>query len=274
MKSKTDLYKRCRFTVEGYFALPLSVDDMNVSNSQQWFEFDTRLSEAKRGEFTGIPQLADWIAKSNDWVLQGQYVQLFGDAGSKQSLNAVLHTLPVGRNISLEFAYGQAFEYWGHLSVIPALIDMYERYSFSDDAMYVALSLSRLMEETPGKISEYPLDKGENEVKQYCHMVRQRYEELCARLGTRDAVVFRGDVISIQRICKKMLDDLGRRHGFHEEMRHKFEAYTGVDCSTLYVDEVPQPLAAAAIVEEFLESPKAEKYKEGVRYFFGHRIPD
>ena len=35
-----------------------------------------------------------------------------------------------------------------------------------------------------------------------------------------------------------------------------------------------QPLSAAAIVEEFLESRESEKYEDGVRYFFGHRIPD
>ena len=37
---------------------------------------------------------------------------------------------------------------------------------------------------------------------------------------------------------------------------------------------VIQPLATAAILEEFLESPEAAKYEDGVRYFFGHRIPD
>jgi hypothetical protein len=179
----------------------------------------------------------------------------------------------------LEFVYGQAFVYWGHLSVIPSLVDLYERYHFSQDSVYVALGLSRLMEDVPGDISAYPLDEEgegerEKEVKQYCNMVRQRYEELCDSLGTRDAVVFRGQLISIRHVCKKLLDDVGVKHGFHEEMRQKFEAYTGIDCSDFYIDETVQPLAVAAIVEEFLEGPEAAKFEDGVRYFFGHRIPD
>jgi hypothetical protein len=34
------------------------------------------------------------------------------------------------------------------------------------------------------------------------------------------------------------------------------------------------PLAAAAILEDMLESGELERFEPGVRYFFGHRIPD
>src|SRR5437867_1509065 len=161
MKSLPDLYKRRRLTVKGYFAFPLTADDKDVPNYQQWLAFGSLLSEAKRGVFTRISQLPDWIAKSDDWVLRGQYVRLLGDAGSKRVLNNVLQTLPVGQDSILELAYAQAFEYWGHLSVIPVLIDTYQRYYFSDDARYVVHSMSRLMEEVPGEISAYPMDEGE-----------------------------------------------------------------------------------------------------------------
>ncbi|MEZ4271726.1 MAG: hypothetical protein R3C68_09935 [Myxococcota bacterium] len=56
--------------------------------------------------------------------------------------------------------------------------------------------------------------------------------------------------------------------------RHKFEVATGIDCSEMFYERMPQPLVAAKIVEEFLESPDVDKYEDGVRYFFGHRIPD
>ena len=52
------------------------------------------------------------------------------------------------------------------------------------------------------------------------------------------------------------------------------EASTGIDCSGFYQEEKPQPLTAAAIIEDFLESSESQHYEKGVRYFFGHRIPD
>lgn len=274
MRPLPDLYVRRRATMKGYFAYPLLAEDRSVPNYQQWLEFDAILSEAKRGQFARIPQLADSMVAGGDWVLQGERVRLLGDAGRRQYLDTLLRTLPVGKDILLECAYAKTFELWGHLSVIPVLIDMYERYSFSQDARFVAMSLSRLMEKTPDAISGYPLEQNEGDIKEYCQMVRQRYEELCESLSTRDAVVFRGEVISLQHLSKTMIDDLGVKHGFEEEMRHKFEAYTGVDCSSFYVNETLQPLAVAALVEEFLESPEAAKFEKGVRYFFGHRIPD
>ncbi len=274
MKPLPDIYKRRRFTVNGYFAFPLTEKDKEVPNRQQWLEYAALLHGVQHGDFSRIHSAAERIAQSDDWVVQGLYTRLFGDAGSHRDLSDALTNLPVGKDSVLELAFGQAFEYWGHLSAIPALIDMYERYSFSDDARYVAQSLGRLMEDAPGEISDFPMDAEEKGVRRYCDMVRQHYEELCLRIGTHDAIVFRGAVVSIQNICRKMLDDLGKKRGFHEEMRHKFEAYTGIDCSMFYIDESPQPLAVAAIVEDFLAGPEVAKFEPGARYFFGNRVPD
>ena len=105
-------------------------------------------------------------------------------------------------------------------------------------------------------------------------MVKERYDQLCDQLGTDDVTVFRGEVIDIKKICQRMLEDLGGRHRFHEEMRHKFEAMTGINCSSFYQDGKLQRLAVAALIEDFLQGPEPSKYTEGVRYFFGHRIPE
>jgi hypothetical protein len=58
------------------------------------------------------------------------------------------------------------------------------------------------------------------------------------------------------------------------DLHLRFEASTGVDCSGFFSGTRLQPLSVAGVVEQFLESPEAAKYKDGVRYFFGHRIPD
>ncbi|NVB40421.1 hypothetical protein G6O69_21455 [Pseudenhygromyxa sp. WMMC2535] len=59
-------------------------------------------------------------------------------------------------------------------------------------------------------------------------------------------------------------------------VRRRFEAATGIDCRAMFDPKVKgrwRPLQAAAIAERFLASPEAERYEDGVRYFFGHRIP-
>ncbi len=57
------------------------------------------------------------------------------------------------------------------------------------------------------------------------------------------------------------------------DLREKFEASTGINCSGFYNNKQFQPLAATAVLEEFLESVDPQKYREGMRYFFGHPVP-
>jgi hypothetical protein len=56
--------------------------------------------------------------------------------------------------------------------------------------------------------------------------------------------------------------------------RHIFEASTGIDCRPFFRNKEFQPLNAAAILEEFLASPAAEKFNPNIRYFFGRFVPD
>ena len=57
-------------------------------------------------------------------------------------------------------------------------------------------------------------------------------------------------------------------------LRRRFEPATGLDCSEIFADDTVHPLAAAAIAEEFLDSDAAARFEDGVRYFFGRRIPE
>jgi hypothetical protein len=269
-----NIIKRVRLTVKGYYAYPLTEEDQDLPNFQDWQKFDALLAEVKGGNFSRVPVLRDWIATADDWVLAGQYSDLLGNAGSANTLTQIIRDLPEGQDIVMEFIYGEILERWGHLSVIPVLIDLYERYSFSEDSMYIPPGLSRLMESTPGDVGAFPMEGSEDDIREYCQMARRRYRELCDRLGTDDAVVFRGDIIEIRNMCQRVLDDLGHERRFSEEMRHKFEAFTGVNCSGFYEDETLKPLKASAIIEEFLDNLDADKYQKGCRYFFGHRIPD
>ena len=53
-------------------------------------------------------------------------------------------------------------------------------------------------------------------------------------------------------------------------MRHKFEAFTGVNCSSFYENETLKPLAASAIIEEFLGSVSPEAHPHTIAHVQQH----
>lgn len=266
------IIERALWTNKGYYAYPLTDEDRKLSDYQQWLELNALVAAAKRGDFRQLTRLVEQVAESHDWVRRGHYINLLGDAGDLRTLSRIRDTvLPTCNNSVMRFEYAESLCYWGSLSAVPALIKQYQEYSFSEDSWYIAEWLSRLMEEAPGELDNFPQEDDEEAAEAYGRAARSRYEELKSRFGTDDVVVFRGNIVGINNICTRMLDDL-RNERFHEEMRHKFEAWTGIDCSGFYKDEILQPLTAAAIIEDFLNSPARTKYLDGDRYFFGHRL--
>ncbi|OBU66494.1 hypothetical protein A9K58_12110 [Stenotrophomonas maltophilia] len=92
-----------------------------------------------------------------------------------------------------------------------------------------------------------------------------------------------------RRLCAELLGDAGpaatvdaiaarlrrlREPCFPFELRRRFECATGIDCSCFYQERVFRPMHASALLEAFLEDSDAGGFESGVRYFFGHRIPD
>ena len=74
----------------------------------------------------------------------------------------------------------------------------------------------------------------------------------------------------------RALLDIARNNSTHViyDMRHRLEAFTGLDCRPMLHPTGLRALTAAAILEDFLQSDAAANYEPGVRYFWGHRIPD
>jgi hypothetical protein len=137
--------------------------------------------------------------------------------------------------------------------------------------------MSLMLEETLGPIWWAP-HRGDSEEKAdtYVKHVLARHAELTKQLG-ESAFVFRGRLLDVEWMARCCLADLARGK-FEPEMRHKFEAMTGIDCSRFYsrfdgVNGRLDPLAAASVLEAFLASPECKAFVPGQRYFFGHPIP-
>ena len=267
------LPRRMYWKAQGYHAFPLTERDQlgDSASFPAWHVYASLLERAKQGKFDEIRDLIGWHEHSDDWVLRRAYVKLLGDAGTAAVLRELLENLFPRVLVHDRYDYAEALLNWGNLSVVPALVDLYaENYEF-EDAKFIPARLSQLLEEEPGPVSKFPRKGPADVVKSYHLLVMDRYEELKQSLGTDNTNVFRGRKLHIVPIAEHMLNDLSKKR-FDEEMRHKFEAMTGINCNCFYKNSKIQPLAAAAIIEKFLEGPEPSKYSEDIRYFFGHRV--
>ncbi len=129
--------------------------------------------------------------------------------------------------------------------------------------------MSLILETEPGPIAD---DAQFFNIAGYQAIVLKRHAELLEKLGSDQVIVFRGEIFCVERLAKLMLNSFSSGQ-FESVLRRKFEANTGIDCTAFYVDGELQPLAAATILEAFLDGSDLGRYQEGQRYFFGHPLP-
>jgi len=108
--------------------------------------------------------------------------------------------------------------------------------------------------------------------------LEETFQELVSsqKLYEQETLV-EGKRLNIRGVAQRLLTRV--RTGVHPDRievgRMLLEATTGLNCRAFFDDSGRlQNLTAAAIIEDFLDGGDADRYQPGVRYFFGHRIPD
>jgi hypothetical protein len=253
----------------GYHAFPLAGKPDPDRDAHLWRDFERVLGQARRGDFAAVPDLVDLYDQAESWLLARAYVTLLGDAGTPAAFARVLPVVVAQEEPTYQVQLSEALTTWGKLAVIPVILAGWETLEGFNDADAIPGYLSRVLEEQPGPVAA--ADRADTDG--YRARVMGRYAELVARHGSADVLLFRGSPVSVRKIAGLILDDLAAGD-LDPYLRRRFEATTGIDCSSFYEDGSLRPLAAAAAVEQFLEGPEPAKYEDGVRYFFGHRIPD
>jgi hypothetical protein len=261
----------------GYFGIPEPPPGTRFPanpRANPWLAWTVALYEARRGSFDNIPPVLDlYDPAADDPIFNFQVILLVGDAGPGGCFDKLIAELehpeePLDYEVGINFSRGLGIR--GRLADLPLMARTYEQHAFFDDADIIPVFISNLLESEPGKLSE---PKEFESPEQYVAAVDERVRELADELGGDQVLVLAGERFSVRRLGELILEQLDDPY-FPLDYRRKFEAATGIDCSRFFRKEVLRPLAAAAIVEKFLESPAAATYEDGVRYFFGHRIPD
>jgi hypothetical protein len=259
----------------GYFAYPepsaeqvaLSADRLAADPVLLWL---TALNRAKRGDFGLMQSLVPICADDSNPILSTLSSELLGDAGPDSVIDSVAERLKRNAdNYEVTLDFCSVLHSRGMLADVPILLDAFETIQTIEDAEIVPVYLSDCLEDEPGPLCDHHRFGSFGE---YRRAVELRYQEIARNFGTDRILLLGGEPFGVLRLAQKMLTRL-REPNFPIFLRRRFEASTGIDCSSFYLDRQFQPLRAAALIEAFLEDPGVSRYRDGERYFFGHPIP-
>jgi hypothetical protein len=267
-----------------------------LASADPWVMLAATLERAKRGDHEPIGRLERLVRSDNQNALvTNMALELVGTAGTRDQLRLLEAIMLHGEDSLAAEACGAA-SCAGTLSLVSSMLAAWTRTNNFRHRQTISLRLGLLLEEWDGPITTMePAYESENAEEteeedpekeifatesQYEEIIKAAVAEVRSRCSSDDSPVILGKPFGVVSLAEYMLDlvksdiDQPTLGSMFLYLRHRFDASTGIDCSRFFDQRKFQPLAAAAILEEFLESSETEKYVEGVRYFFGHRIPD
>jgi hypothetical protein len=227
------------------------------------------LYSAQGGDFSRVPTLVDLFAGDIDPECMDLCESLLGDAAPSATIDRLAQRLDSG-SASFEetLSWCSVLVQRGKIADMRIVAKAYEPVADIKDAAIIPVQLSTCLD--PGSALSNPGLFGP--VKQYRAAIEQRCDELAKTCETGQALVFKGEPVGVRRLAVHALARL-RRPCFPSDFRRRFENATGIDCSSFYEEGRFKPMQAAALITGFLESPQSWRFEDGVRYFFGHRIP-
>lgn len=272
----------------GYFTRAIPRDGQATPSDperQRWQALEELIARLERGDFAAAPAVLALCRESRDWRLKTVATRVLGHAGTVEcfrDMRAEIEADLGRRRDQIDVAtrevillYSRSFASWGRLDVVPVLMDQYLTLRLKrtpEIALLPLLMADLLVDDERTMIAHEP---PEDCLEDYLNLVMERFERLSQQLGSEKVIVFRGALLSVPGLAERM-----RRPGTSYvasellTLRERFEPATGTDCSAIFASSKASPLAAADLAERFLDSGAAEGYQPGVRYFFGHPIPD
>lgn len=221
-------------------------------------------------------------------------IHLIADAGKPDDLKMlqkILQESPDG--LRAYAAEGAALV--GQLWLVPDMLSAWVHVASRGHHETIGFAISTVLEEPGGPIAEtagryrvsqadrdeisrllgrrYSRDASPEGETEFERRVKSRLAELRTQFRDDD-LLWEGKPFEIEPFVSKMYDDLQLRDPSFIVRRHKFEAFTGYDCSGFFKKGEIQRLSVAATLEAILESGDLAHYEPNARYFLGHRIPD
>lgn len=262
------------FEGPGYSAWPEAPNQaMEVSPDREaWLAcHGAFLAASRKGDFSLVAGLAPMRRSVADVAWQGVAGHLIADFGPEALLTALLgevSTLDPAADFEYTLNLCRILRGWGRLDVVPALLGVWERLSKTGDAMILPVWISQLLEQHSGPLGDAMKFAS---VDAYRTAVQSRYQNRLDKFGSAEVFVLLGARFGVERLASRIIQQV-REASFPDFLRHSFEASTGMDCTDFFDRGLVQTFVVKRKMEEFLDSPATERFEDGKRYFFGHRI--
>lgn len=262
-------YRGLAWDAGGYFEIetPPTVGAVDAKNDP-WGFWRASLAAARTGDFSLITELPAIFRETKEAPLAICCAELIGDAGKDAVVEEMTGILTNESTIDRALLCCTSLYNRGYLRDVPLLLATWRRFVEHPDAEIIPVWISDLLEPFDGPMSEPEIFE---DIEEYETLVRDGHEAVAERLGSADLKVYRGEPFDVRGLAQAIRERV-REPYIRSDLRHRFEAATGIDCRSFYRNGNIRPLAAAAIVEEFLESDVAGAFESGERYFFRHRV--
>lgn len=271
----------------GYFTRPMPHEaspSRDAPEAPRWLVLQDVITQLSRGDFSALPVALECFRKTDDWRLKATAARVLGDAGTVEcfrEMRAELEQHPGRKRDAIDvetrevfLLHCRAFAAWGRLDVVPVLMDQYLtlRLKQTPEIEVLPLLMAELLAPKTGSMIAH--EPPEDQLENYLNLVMNEYESLSEKLGSTKVLVYRGAAQSVRGLAGRMRHLVARTPSLElARIRARFEPATGIDCSGIFEDGQARTLAAAELAEQFLEDPRSDRFEDGARYFFGHRVP-
>lgn len=249
---------------KGYLGVPSPAPGLRLPQDpldDPWLVCALALEGAKRGDFRLMPVLVDLYGATADTPLDHMCLGLLTSAGTAGCFARIADRMARESDIVRLCDLCGALSVRGELAHIPLILDVYLSHEGTREAERLTDYIGAMVGDALFAV----------QADDYEDAVMACWARMVARFESPHTLVFQGERHGVVPLARYVLAHLGPPN-LLLRWKFEFEAATGKDCSAWHRGTQPQPLAAAAALEEFFDSGEAAGYEDGVRYFFGHRI--
>lgn len=275
-----------------------------VPDGNPWFAVARVVERAKEGDFSETGSLARYFEGELRTNVAPAAMLITGDLGRSADLERLVGVMRRGpdglrvyacqaaRNAGCLWLVPHMLEAWhlsrsvdAHESIGFAIGDLLDSISYLDEEGQVASKAGRFTIGTnrqgPPELERLGSSVSDpNASKSFDDSVRTRWHEVAATCPDERAAIWAGKATEPRAFAEHFLNMItGENFSFIHgpltvSLREKFEASTGLECSTFYREGRFQHFQAAAVLERFLAMTGPEDFPMGRRHFFRHPIPD
>jgi hypothetical protein len=274
-------------------------------NGNPWLTVARVVERAKTGDFSEAGALARYFAPGLTTNIAPAALLITGDLGRKADLEALVEVMRKGpdglrvyacqgaRNAGCLWLVPHMLEAWhlaqsvdAHENIGYAIADLLDPVSKLDEEGAIASKAGRFTVPPPPDRAPSELRQLGSKVsdpsasKEFDDLVLKRWSEVAASCPDERSAIWAGRVTDVRAFAEHFLALITQEDftivnsPLTVPLREKFEASTGIDCSSFYRQGKFAQLPAAATLESFLDTVGPDAFESGRRYFFGHRIPD